>query len=522
MEKPRLGFWRIWNTAFGFFGIQIAFALQNANVSRIFQTLGADINTLPVLWLAAPLTGLIVQPLIGHFSDRTWIFGARRRPYFLVGAILTTLALFVMPNSPYLWAAAVTLWLLDASINVSMEPFRAFVGDMMPNSQRTQGFAMQTVFIGAGAVAGSIFPWVLTNVFHVANTAPAGEIPLSVHLAFATGAVALFVSILWTVLTSKEYSPEELAQFKEPPSLFRDEAADEAPPPGAGGFLRAGLGVLVAGAIAVAAVAYYGLDKQLYILAGGGAVLGLFFVIHAALKNAGRTKNFFSHILDDLATMPKVMRRLAVVQFFSWFALFILWVYSTPAITGFHYGTSDTTSELYNTGANWIGWLFAVYNGVAALYAFVLPAIAKTIGKRGAHALNLAIGAAAFLAMPMITDPNLLLIPMVGIGIAWASILSMPYAILSEALPAKKMGVYMGIFNFFIVLPQITVVGIMSTVLNALFSGADTPGGAEIVGAEVIWVYPMAAAAFLVAAGAMAFVQARAPDAAPAAAEPAA
>lgn len=510
MEKPSLGFWRIWNMSFGFFGIQIAFALQNANVSRIFQSLGADTGSLAVYWLAAPLTGLLVQPIIGHFSDRTWIFGGRRRPYFLVGAVLTTLALFVMPHAPALWFAAVMLWLLDASINISMEPFRAFVGDMLPNRQRTHGFAMQTVFIGAGAVLGSAAPWMLSAWFGVSDATDAA-VPANVIAAFGLGGVVLLGSILWTVVTSREYAPEELAKFREPPSLFRSEEDIEGvAPASAAGLVRAGVGFLIAGVVATAGVVRWEGDKQLYILAGGLVVLGVFFVARAVMKRLNSGDNFFSHIIDDLTTMPTVMRRLAVVQFFSWFGLFIMWVYSTPAITSFHYGAVEVGSDLYNRGADWVGVLFGVYNGAAALYAFFLPAIAERIGKRGAHIVNLLIGAGALVSMMVIRDPAMLWIAMLGVGVAWASILAMPYAILSECLPPKKMGIYMGIFNFFIVLPQITVVGVMSTVLVGLFGGPASAGGDAIVGSEVIWVYPMAAASFVLAAAAMVFVQARA------------
>ncbi len=519
MEKPSLAFHRIVNMSVGFFGIQIAFALQNANVSRIFQSLGADTGNLAVYWLAAPLTGLLVQPIVGHFSDRTWVFGGRRRPYFLIGAVFTTAALMIMPHSPYLWFAAVMLWVLDASINISMEPFRAFVGDMLPPRQRTQGFAMQTVFIGFGAVLGSALPALLADNTALDETM-IGALPANVVWAFAIGAVILLGSILWTVLSTKEYSPDQLAQFKEPPSLFRTEAEiDGLEPASAGRFLAAGISFAIAGALAVAAVRRFALDEQLYILAGGVLLLGLFFVLRALMKR--EATSFFAHILDDLTTMPRVMRRLAIVQFFSWFALFIMWVYTTPAVTGYHYGVApgDTTSELYNQGANQVGVLFAIYNGVAAFYAFLLPVIASRLGKRGAHSLNLLIGAAALVSMMLIRDPALLWLPMIGIGIAWASILAMPYAILADALPPKKMGVYMGIFNFFIVLPQITVVGVMSTVLGGLFRGVGTDGGADITGAEIIWVYPMGAAAFALAAVLMVFVQARAANPQPTAAQ---
>ena len=343
MDKPRLSFWQIFNISFGFFGIQIAFALQNANVSRIFQTLGASIEALPVLWLAGPITGLLVQPIVGHFSDRTWGPLGRRRPYFLIGAILSTLALFVMPNSPYLWVAAVTLWILDASINISMEPFRAFVGDMLPSEQRTRGFAMQTIFIGTGAFLASLAPWTLTELFGVSAEAPAGVIPDAVKYSFYIGAVALFLAVGWTVVSSKEYSPEELKKFKEPPGLFRDERLEARAERGAGHYLRSGGGFLLAGLVASWAVHRFDAVATLYILTGGLAVLGALLLFHAGFKAASKTDNFLSHILTDLDAMPLVMRRLAVVQFFSWFGLFIMWVYATPAVTAHHYAAVSYT-----------------------------------------------------------------------------------------------------------------------------------------------------------------------------------
>lgn len=466
MRKPALGFWQIWNMSFGFFGIQIGFALQGANVSRIFETLGASVDSLAILWLAGPVTGLLVQPLVGHFSDHTWGWLGRRRPYFLVGAIFTTAALFIMPNSPALWVAAVMLWVLDASINISMEPFRAFVGDMLPSRQRTRGFAMQTIFIGVGAFLASFAPLLLTQL-GVAATAPAGIIPDAVKYSFYMGAVALFLAVGWTVLSTKEYSPEQREEFAEERAHDPNAIAVMANPHKPAGFyLAPGLGFLLAGLITSFAVWKLQAHATLYVLTGGLVVMGGFFLTQFVLARRGTTKNFFSQIMGDLTAMPKVMQRLAIVQFFSWCALFIMWVYGTSAVTSFHYGTSDPTSAAYNEGANWLSGLFGIYNAIAAVWAFILPLLCRRFHRRAVHAVNLLIGGAALASFFLIHDPALLVIPMIGIGMAWASILTMPYAILSDALPQEKMGIYMGIFNFFIVIPQITIAGLMGEVLR--------------------------------------------------------
>ncbi len=388
-------------------GIQFGFGLQNANVSRIFETLGASIDQIPILWIAAPLTGLLVQPIIGYCSDRTWGRLGRRRPYFLAGAILSSLALLIMPNSPYLWVAAGMLWILDASINISMEPFRALVADNLPSSQRTSGFAVQTFFIGVGSVVASAMPYLLTNVFGVANTAPEGVIPPSVKYSFYAGGVVFLLTILWTVWRTREYSPEQLTRFER------------------------------------AANANATKDSQ---------------------AQAG-------HLLRDIVQMPKTMRQLAVVQFFSWFALFAMWIYTTSAVTSHLYGTTDSASALYNEGADWVGICFATYNGISALAAFVLPWLATRIGRKGVHAFCLALGGVSLIGMNLIDDPRWLLLNMVGIGFAWASILCMPYAILAGALPARRMGFYMGVFNFFIVLPQVLAAGILGYFTREFFAG---------------------------------------------------
>jgi len=466
-DKPVLSFWQIWNMCFGFLGIQMGFALQNANVSRIFQTLGAEIDEIPILWVAAPLTGLIVQPIIGYMSDRTWNRLGRRRPYFLVGAIFASLALFVMPNSPYLWFAAGMLWIMDASINISMEPFRAFVGDMLPEKQRTTGFAMQTFFIGVGAVIASALPWMMTNWLDISNTAPPGEIPQSVKIAFYVGGAAFLLAVSWTVFRTHEYSPEELAAFEaaRPPEHTADDTALRA----ASRYRIGGFVWLVIGAALLILIINLGWDKELYILGGGITAFGIFQIVTSFLQNAGHTSNGFYEIMHDLFHMPRVMRQLAVVQFFSWFALFAMWIYGTSAVTSYHFGATDVTSAAYNDGADWNGVLFASYNLFAALAAIAIPFVANRLGCRVSHLFNLALGGIGLISFYFIKDPYMLLIAMIGVGIAWASILSLPYALLSNNLPAKKMGVYMGIFNFFIVIPQLVAASILGLLLREFF-----------------------------------------------------
>ncbi|HPB24919.1 MAG TPA: MFS transporter [Bacteroidales bacterium] len=472
-SKPRLSFWQIWNMSFGFLGIQFGFALQNANVSRIFETLGAKIEDIPILWIAAPLTGLIVQPIIGHLSDHTWNRLGRRRPYFLTGAILASLALLVMPNSPVLWVAAGMLWIMDASINISMEPFRAFVGDMLPSEQRTKGFAMQSFFIGTGAVVASALPYLLTNLFGVENTAPEGIIPPSVKYSFYIGAAAFFTAVLWTVLRTKEYPPEELASFSEKSTeeaIHKDKSdqydntALKKKIRNAGYFIIAGLGL--------SAVFFWKkFNGELYIFSLGLLIFGLLMLTAAILEKKGYRKNGFVEILSDFSEMPATMKQLAVVQFFSWFALFAMWIYTTPAVTSHIYHTSDTKSALFNEGANWVGICFAVYNGVAALIAFLLPILARFTSRKITHMICLVAGGAGLISIFLFKSPELLLLSMVGVGIAWASILSMPYAILTGSLPREKMGVYMGIFNFFIVIPQILAASILGFITKEIFKG---------------------------------------------------
>lgn len=467
-QKPALGFWQIWNMCFGFLGIQFGFALQNANVSRIFQTLGAEVDDVPILWIAAPLTGLIVQPIIGHMSDNTWNRFGRRRPYFMIGAILASISLVFMPNSPALWIAAGTLWIMDASINVSMEPFRAFVGDNLPERQRTAGFAMQSFFIGVGAVVASLLPWMLTNWFEVSNTAAPGQIPESVKWSFYLGGAIFFLAVMWTVLRSREYSPEELAEF-EAVDVGGDTTVSVETRP-ASRYRNGGLAWIVAGVLLTVLVATQSwLDKEVYVLSGCAIVFGVLQIVTAGLQSAGSTDNGLYSIMHDLFHMPRVMRQLAVVQFFTWFAFFSMWIYATPAVTAHHYGTTDVTSVLYNDGADWVGVLFAVYNVFAALAAIAIPFVASRLGCRPCHMANLVIGGLGLISFYFIRDPSLLMVSMVGVGIAWASVLALPYALLSNNLPAGKMGVYMGIFNFFIVIPQLIAASILGVMMRELF-----------------------------------------------------
>lgn len=404
MEKRKLGFWEIWNMSFGFLGIQMGFALQNANASRILQTFGADVHHLSWFWIIAPLTGLIVQPIIGHYSDNTWTRFGRRKPYFLFGAIMASVGLVLMPQSeifiallPALWVGAGMLIIMDVSFNIAMEPFRALVGDNLRPDQHTKGFSIQTALIGIGAVLGSWLPYILTEWFEVSNQATeTSSVPLNLIYSFIIGAIVLVVSILITVTTTKEYTPEELAKFE-------DEKA------------------------------------------------------HSEALGEEKKDAKLSDIFTDFANMPETMKQLSWVQFFSWFALFGMWVFTTPAIAQHIYqlGANDTKNPLFQEAGDWVGILFGVYNFVSAIVAFLLPKIAKQISRKKTHAICLFLGGLGLLSIYIMPNKEMLILSMVLIGIAWASILSMPYAILASSIHPKKMGVYMGIFNFFIVIPQI-------------------------------------------------------------------
>ena len=491
MEKPRQNWAGLFNISFGFFGIQIGFALQNANMSRVFQSLGSSIDDLPALWVAAPLTGLLVQPVIGHLSDKTWLGKlGRRRPYFLLGAVLAALSLLGMPESNALLMAAVLLWVLDASLNISMEPFRAFVGDMLRKDQHTAGYAVQTAFIGAGAVVGSIFPYLLDH-WGVANEAAGGGIPDTVRYSFWAGGIALFLSVLWTVLRTTEYSPAEMRSFG-------DDQGDAASPVRAlaARTFNASLIWIGAGALVALAVSQFGLEKEVYLLAALIAGYGLASIAAIQLARSGRDSNMLASIVGDFAGMPPIMKRLALVQFFSWSALFIMWINTTPVVAQNFFGSGDPASAAYQQGGNWVGVLFATYNGVAAVAALtLLPLLSRRFGKARTHMVCLLAGALGYASFFVMPNANWLILSEIGIGIAWASILAMPYSILASSLPQAKLGIYMGLFNVFVVVPQLLVATVMGSIMKAWFPG------------QPIWTMAFAAGTLVLAALAMLRVQ---------------
>jgi maltose/moltooligosaccharide transporter len=481
--KPRLSFLQIWNMSFGFLGIQFGFAIQNGNTSRIYETLGANESQLPILWLAAPMTGLLVQPIIGYFSDRTWHpkFG-RRRPYFTVGAVLASIALCLMPNSTSLWMAAGMLWILDASINISMEPFRAFVADMLPPDQRTRGFAMQSFFIGVGAVVGSYLPRIYTSVFDFDNTAPKGEIPDNVTASYYTGALIFLSAVLWTVFTTREYPPSTAHEHKE------EKKINSVNPSLAPGFFKQGLLFMSLGVILTLWFYFSGLEKELYIVAGILALFGGCYLLAAQFIKRGDSDSGFVTMVTDFRQMPRTMRQLTVVQFFTWFSLFSMWIYTTPTVTRYFFNSSDPTSQAYNDGADWVNELFAWYNGVAAAVAFLLPVLARYTSRKITHMICLFLGGIGLMSFNFLQDPDFLILSMICVGIAWSSILSMPYAMLSSSLPPDKVGYYMGIFNIFIVIPQIIAASVLGFLVRHFFHG------------ETIYAFVAGGLAFLLAA----------------------
>ncbi len=493
-KKPKLTFWQIWNMSFGFLGIQFGFGLQNGNVSRIFQTLEARVEDIPILWIAAPITGLIIQPIIGHMSDNTWNRLGRRRPYFLIGAILASIALILMPNSPSLWIAAGMLWIMDASINISMEPFRAYVGDMLPDEQRTFGFTLQSFFIGIGAFVASWLPHILTKWFGMANTAAEKEIPDTVKFAFYIGGIVFFLAVLWTVIRGKEYSPEQLKEFEENSTNKETSEKKDIHVISRVKYLRRGIIWALSGIILAFPIYKLGLESELYILAGGLLLFGLLQLISFIFVSLDRTGNGLVSIITDLYKMPSTMKQLAIVQFFSWFALFSMWIYTTSAVTKHIYHTIDTQSELYNEGANLVSGMFGWYNLFAAGFGLlVLPFIAKMTNRKISHLIALSVGGLGLISIYFLSNPQHIIFSMVGVGMAWASILSIPYAILTGSLPQNKMGVYMGIFNFFIVIPQILAASILGVLVKHLFSGetiyALILGGCSMILAGVITLF---------------------------------
>jgi maltose/moltooligosaccharide transporter len=388
-EKPRLSFFQIWNMSFGFLGIQFGWGLQMANMSPIYKYLGADESTLPYLWLAGPMTGLLVQPVVGAMSDRTWTRLGRRRPYFLTGAILASICLMLMPNSSAVWMAAGLLWIMDASINITMEPFRAFVGDNLPEEQRTLGFVMQSFFIGIGQTLANALPFILTAL-GVIGVMKSG-IPYSTLIAFTVGATCFLLAVLWTVFNSKEYPPADMEEFNRK-------------------------------------------------------------------KNEGNiVSTIITEIAEALKDMPITMKQLAVVQFFTWFALPCMWQFYGITVARHVFNAADEKSPTFAQGTEWGGLCFAVYNVVCFLVAFALPSIANATSRKMVHIICLACGGLGLLSTFFATNPYFLWVGMAGVGIAWASILSMPYVILAGAIKPERMGVYMGVFNLFIVIPQVVM-----------------------------------------------------------------
>ncbi|MBP7396867.1 MAG: MFS transporter [Flavobacterium sp.] len=412
MEKPKLSFWQIWNLSFGFLGVQIGYSLQNGNTSRILEALGADVHSIGYFWLAAPLAGLIVQPIIGLSSDKTWTRLGRRIPFIFFGAIVSALAMFFMPNAEYfayllppLFFGGLMLLLMDTSFNVTMQPFRALVGDMVNDDQRNLGYSLQSALINFGAVFGSLLPWILTKSGIANVPAPGEKVADSVIWSFYIGGAILLLSVLWTVFKTKEYAPKEHALYNK-----------------------------------------IDLDAEV--------------------------KKEKTNIIKLITTAPKIFWQLGFVQFFSWFALFLMWVYTTRAIANQVWGPDalDAKSIGFNEAGDWTGVLFAFYSAIAAIYSLLIPSIAKSIGRKKTYSFSLLMGGLGLISMFLIEDKNLLLLSMIGVGFAWAAILAMPYAMLSGSLPADKMGVYMGLFNATITLPQIAA-GLLGSTLIALFGG---------------------------------------------------
>ena len=498
MKKPAMSFHNILGMCFGFMGIQIGFAIQTGHFSRVFETLGANIDDIPILWIAAPLTGLIVQPIVGYMSDRTWNSLGRRRPYFFYGAILTTLGLFVMPSSSALWMAAGMLWIIDSSLNITMEPFRAFVGDMLPKRQRATGFAAQSFFIGIGGVVGSSLPHLIAWMLGPETASADGGLPLNIKMTFYVGATLLLIAVLITVFTTREFPPEELKAYEEQDAMERGiTLADLTPLPSAPSvktWFNLGILFMVAGGLFSLLVLAQSWDKQLYVLGGGFFAFGAIQFVAALMKSSYVEKNAFLQITEDMFRLPKTMRQLAVVQFFSWFSMFSMWIYANRGIIDQHYGDYQPRTPEYERAADWIASLNSIYFAVAAIVAFALPYLVRVTSRKHTHAICLVLGAVGFSSFIWLPSGDLLWLSMIGVGIVWASILSMPYAILSNALPAKKMGVYMGIFNFFIVIPQLVAASLLGLLVSTIFNN------------QPIYAFALGALSFVLAAISTLFV----------------
>lgn len=480
MEKRKLGFWEIWNMSFGFFGIQFGFELQNSNVSRIFETLGANKDEIPILWIAAPLTGLLVQPIIGYLSDHTWHpRWGRRRPFFFIGALLSTIALFVMPNSPVLWIAGGMLWILDASINISMEPFRAFVGDKLDAKQRTAGFAMQSFFIGAGSVIAALLPWMFTNWFGISNEADAGVIPDSVKWSFYLGGIAFFCAVMYTVLTTKEFPPEDLEQFKANKKKATLGRALLEPFTGLAKMprtMRQLAWVQFFSWFSLFAMWIYGtnaITTNIYDMKVQRATFEKMdaHVTAQLAMNTGGEKELkalraletdISEAKQFQAGKQEVSISINLANYFD---------KQHAMLDAEEHSAVGRVKAQYNDGADWWGVCSSVRNGVAAICAFLIPLLAGVIKRKRAHLLCLVMGGIGLISMNFIRDPKMIAVAMGFMGVAWASILSMPYAILAGALPADRMGYFMGVFNFFIVIPQIVAATILGWLTLHVFAG---------------------------------------------------
>ena len=469
VSKPILPAWQVCKICLGAFGIQFGFALPQANATRIFQNLGATLEAVPLLWLAGPITGLLVQPLVGYYSDRTWTRFGRRRPYFLVGAALAAMTVIAMPNAATLWMAALSLWILDASLNLTMGPYRAFVADQMAPEQRSSGYIAYMFFASLGAVVGSLLPWAMASL-GVSTIAPSGEISQSVKYAFYAGATLLISAVCWSAFTTREYPPEILDQFDGPSPV---DSSDRSP----GKMRRHAFAWLAFGSAGLVAAYLADVRGALYVLVVGSLLYGAFLLAASRL----RSENAFTTILGELDSMSASMRRLALVQFCSWFSLFTLFIYTTPAVARLHFGTTVAGSAAFEAAGNWVGVLFATYNALGMLAALVIPHFVRRLGVRQAHRINLWMGAAGLLSMMWIRDADWLLAPMIGLGFAWASIISLPYAMLANDLPSRKMGVNIGIFNIFIVIPQLLAVSVLSVLLDT-FAGGD-PAYALVIAA---------------------------------------
>jgi maltose/moltooligosaccharide transporter len=494
MEKRRLSFWEIWNMSFGFFGIQFGFELQNSNVSRIFETLGANKDEIPILWIAAPLTGLLVQPIIGYLSDRTWHpRWGRRRPFFFIGAVLATLALFIMPNSSVLWMAGGMLWILDASINISMEPFRAFVGDKLQPEQRTTGFAMQSFFIGAGSVIAALLPWVFTNWFGMSNTAEAGVIPESVRWSFYLGGIAFLLAVMYTVFTTKEFAPENMEEFEA--SKKKDSLLSAMIEP----FI--GISRMPKTMRQLAWVQFFTWFSLFAMwIYSTNAVTSNIYNMKVQRSTFEKMDNHITSALAASTGDAKELQRMRALET------------DLSEIKQFQAGASEVSISInlanyfekagqfesaeladikrvqteYNDGADWLCVCSSVRNGVAALFAFIIPLIARYTNRKRTHMICLLIGGIGLLSIGFIHDPAMLAVAMGMVGIAWASILSMPYAMLAGALPANRMGYFMGVFNFFIVIPQIVAATILGY-LTLHFFGGNTMSTLALGGATMIF-----------------------------------